>query len=102
MNSKSSLVPSFQIHLAVDGSDHAIAAAQLVNDLPLPRHSRITILGVVPSGQSRYESKLSTALMQAERILGRKAVETEATLLYGHVAKQLIEYGREHRPDLMV
>jgi nucleotide-binding universal stress UspA family protein len=102
MSSKSSLVASFQIHLAVDGSDHAIAAAQLVNDLPLPRHSRITILGVVPPGQSRYESKLSTALMQAERILGRKAVDTEAVLLYGHAATQLLEYGREHRPDLMV
>ena len=32
----------------------------------------------------------------------RKAVETESVLLYGHAAKQLIEYGSEHRPDLMV
>ncbi len=102
MNNKSSLVPSFRIHLAVDGSDHAMAATQLVSDLPLPRHSRITILGVVPPGQSRYESKMRAALMQAEKILGRKAVETESVLLYGHAAKQLIEYGSEHRPDLMV
>ncbi len=102
MNNKSSLVPSFRIHLAVDGSEHAMAATQLVSDLPLPRHSRITILGVVPPGQSRYESKMRAALMQAEKILGRKAVETESVLLYGHAAKQLIEYGSEHRPDLMV
>ena len=102
MNNKSSLVPSFRIHLAVDGSEHAMAATQLVSDLPLPRHSRITILGVVPPGQSRYESKLRAALMQAEKMLGRKAVETESVLLYGHAAKQLIEYGSEHRPDLMV
>ncbi len=102
MNNKSSLVPSFRIHLAVDGSDHAMAATQLVSDLPLPRHSCITILGVVPPGQSRYESKMRAALMQAEKILGRKAVETESVLLYGHAAKQLIEYGSEHRPDLMV
>ena len=102
MTNKSSLVPPFRIHLAFDGSDHSMAAAQLVSDLPLPRHSRITILGVVPPGQSRYESKLGTALMQAEKILGRNAVETESVLLYGHAAKQLIEYGSEHRPDLMV
>ena len=102
MNNKSSLVPSFRIHLAVDGSEHAMAATQLVSDLPLPRHSRITILGVVSPGQSRYESKMRAALMQAEKILGRKAVDTESVLLYGHAAKQLIEYGSEHRPDLMV
>jgi nucleotide-binding universal stress UspA family protein len=57
---------------------------------------------VVAPGQSRYESKLSAALLQAEKILGRKAVETDSVLLYGHAAKQLIEYGSQHRPDLMV
>ena len=79
-----------------------MAATQLVSDLPLSRHSRITILGVVPPGQSLYESKLRAALMQAEKILGRKAVETRSVLLYGHAARRLIEYGSEHRPDLMV
>ena len=99
---KSSFVPPFRIQLAVDGSEHAVAATQLIRDLPLPRNSLITILGVVPPGQSLYESKLRAALMQAEKTLGRKTVETEVVLLYGHAAKQLIEYGSEHRPDLMV
>lgn len=92
----------FHVQLAVDGSEHAMAATQLVSDLSLPRHSRVTILGVVPPGQSLYESKLRAALMQAEKVLGRQAVETESVLLYGHAAKQLLEYGTEHRPDLMV
>jgi nucleotide-binding universal stress UspA family protein len=65
-------------------------------------HSRVTILGVVPPGQSLYESKVRAALSQVEKTLGRKAVETESVILYGHVAKRLIEYGSEHRPDLMV
>lgn len=102
MNKKFSSSQPLQIQLAVDGSEHAMAATQLVNDLPLPQNSRVTILGVVPPGQSLYESKLRAALMQAEKLLGRKAVETESVLLYGHAAKQLIEYGIEHRPDLMV
>jgi hypothetical protein len=67
----------FHVHLAVDGSEHAMAATQLINDLSLPRNSRVTILGVVSAGQSLYESKLRAALMQAERILGRTAVEEE-------------------------
>ena len=100
MNKK--IPSSFHVQLAVDGSEHAMAATQLINDLSLPRNSRVTILGVVPPGQSLYESKLRAALMQAEKLLGRKAVETESVLLHGHAAKQLIEYGSEHRPDLMV
>ena len=100
MNKK--IPSSFHVQLAVDGSEHAMAATQLINDLSLPGNSRVTILGVVPPGQSLYESKLRATLMQAEKLLGRKAVETESVLLHGHAAKQLIEYGSEHRPDLMV
>jgi nucleotide-binding universal stress UspA family protein len=100
MNKK--IPSSFHVQFAVDGSEHAMAATQLINDLSLPRNSRVTILGVVSPEQSLYESKLRAALLQAEKTLGRKAVETESVLLYGHAAKQLIEYGTEHRPDLMV
>jgi nucleotide-binding universal stress UspA family protein len=102
MNNKSSLAAPFWIQLAVDGSEYSMAAAQLVSDLDLPLRSRITILAVVPPGQSRYEANLRPVLRQAEKILDRKAVETESVLLYGHAAKQLIEYGHENRPDLMV
>ena len=100
MNSK---IPApFRILLAVDGSEYSMAATQLVSDLLLLPHSRITILGVVPRGQSVYESKLNAALRQSEKMLGRKAIETESVLLFGHAAKELIKYGSEHRPDLMV
>jgi len=40
--------------------------------------------------------------VQAERTLGKKGVEIECVLLHGHVAKQLIEYGSQTPPDLMV
>jgi nucleotide-binding universal stress UspA family protein len=92
----------FHIQLVVDGSDYARAATRLVDDLPLRPHSRVTILGVVPPGQSRYESRLRGVLRQTEKVLGRKAIETKTVLLYGHTAKQLIAYGSDDRPDLMV
>jgi nucleotide-binding universal stress UspA family protein len=92
----------FHIQLAVDGSDYAGVATRLVNDLPLRPHSQVTILGVVPPGQSRYESRLRGTLRQTEKALGRKAIETRTVLLYGHAAKQLIAYGSDDRPDLMV
>jgi hypothetical protein len=93
MNKKFPSSQPLQIQLAIDGSEQNIAATQLINDLPLPRNSRVTIVGVVPPGQSLYESKLRPALTQAEKLLGRKAVGTESILLYGHAAKRLIEYG---------
>jgi hypothetical protein len=58
-----------------------MAATQLINDLSLPRNSRVTILGVVSPEQSLYESKLRAALLQAEKTLSMKAVETESVLL---------------------
>jgi len=51
----------FHIQLAVDGSEYSTASTQLIRDLPLPPHSCITILGVVPPGQSLYGSKLMHA-----------------------------------------
>lgn len=100
MNSEAHV--SFQVQLAVDDSEYSVVATELVNNLALTRLSRITILGVVPSGQSIYESKLRSVLRHSERILGRKAVDIRTQLLFGHAAKEIIKYGSNYRPDLTV
>ena len=92
----------FHLQLAIDGSEHSKAATELVRDLPLPRSSQITILGVVTPGRPPDEGTLQTAIVQAEESLAGSGVETQAILLQGHAAKKLIEYGGEHSPDLMV
>lgn len=79
-----------------------MAATQLITDLQLPRNSRVTILAVVSPDRSLSESKLRAALTQAEKFIARKAIDTTTVLLYGHPAKELIEYGTSHRPDLML
>lgn len=102
MNKKISSSHPLQIQLAVDGSEYAMAAVQMLSDLPLPPGSRITILSVLTAGQSPGEEMLRAAMANAEKILSKGQVETESVLLYGHVAKELIDFGRKQRPDLMV
>lgn len=102
MNKKFSSSQPLQIQLAVDGSEYSMAAVQMLSDLPLPPGSRITILSVFTAGQPPGEALLRAAMENAEKILSKNQVETESVLLYGHVAKELIDYGRKQRPDLML
>jgi nucleotide-binding universal stress UspA family protein len=92
---------AFHIQLAVDGSEHSLAATQLFRDLQLPPNSEITILGVLTPGGPPSKSRLQAAFAQAEKFLEGSAVETNPKLLHGHAAKKIIEYGSEHLPDLM-
>jgi nucleotide-binding universal stress UspA family protein len=102
MNKKFSSPQPFQIQLAVDGSEYSTAAAHLLSDLPFPLGTSITLLGVVTPGRPPDESMLHEAMEAAKKILKKDGIDVKAVLLFGHAAKQLIEYGREHRPDLMV
>jgi nucleotide-binding universal stress UspA family protein len=92
---------AFRIQLAVDGSEHSMAAAQLVGDLQLPPDSEITFLGVLTPGRPPGKSKLEAAFVQAEKILERSSIESKSKLLHGHPAKKIVEYGSEYLPDLM-
>jgi hypothetical protein len=60
---------SFRIQLALDGSEHSMAATQLVRDLQLPPDSEITFLSVLTPGRPPGKSRLQAAFAQAEKIL---------------------------------
>ena len=92
---------AFRIQVAVDGSEHSMAAVQLVRDLQLPAGSEITLLGVLTPGRPPGQSRLQAAFAEAEKTLKEKPVETKSILLRGHPAQRIIEYGSEHRPDVM-
>jgi nucleotide-binding universal stress UspA family protein len=92
---------AFRIQLAVDGSELSMAATQLVRDLQLPPNSVITILGEFTPGRPPSKSRLQAAFAQTEKFLEGSAIETKPTLLHGHSAKKIVEYGSEHSPDLM-
>jgi hypothetical protein len=54
----------FNILLATDGSEHAMAAASLVNDLALPPGSTVTIVAVLLPRQASSLALLEDALEQ--------------------------------------
>jgi nucleotide-binding universal stress UspA family protein len=94
--------PTRQIILAIDGSEHATAAVNLVQNLPIPKECKITVLTVLIPRNAQYHATLSNLLEQT-RIqfeLRERAVET--VLLTGYPGEQIIKYAAVHKPDLIV
>jgi nucleotide-binding universal stress UspA family protein len=90
------------ITLAVDGSEHSLAATALLRDLPLPTGSIISALAVLDLRPSISQAALVTALEQAQTLLREKGVKVTTELLRGHPAAALTKYADEHSPDLIV
>jgi nucleotide-binding universal stress UspA family protein len=90
------------IHLAVDGSEHSLAAAQLRCDLPLPPGSSVTALGVLTPQHTPHKHFLLAALDQVQATLQGAQVEVKTGLLHGHPAEALLEFAVHHQSDLLV
>jgi nucleotide-binding universal stress UspA family protein len=90
------------ILLAVDGSEHSLAAAKLIRDMPLPTGSDVTVLGVLTLRRTIGRAPLQTAVEEACTIILSNNVGVKTGLLHGHPAEQLTEFANQHRPDLMV
>jgi nucleotide-binding universal stress UspA family protein len=98
----SRVIHEMNLILAVDGSEHAAAAAKLVRDLPLPRESSVTVLAVLVPRDASNHAGLERALADTKEILKgiKSSVKTE--LLTGYPAEQISEYAAKHVPDLIV
>jgi len=90
------------ILLAVDGSEHSLAATRFLCDLPLPNGSTITILAVLIPRDASSHAALEAALEQAQEMIETKGVQVTAELLTGYPAEVLTQYADQHPPDLMV
>ena len=90
------------ILLADDGSQHAQAAVQLLQELPLPPKSSILILRAFHSDQIPMISEFEKSLERSKgQLLGRNfRVETEFKL--GSAAQMILEHAEEKMPDLIV
>lgn len=101
MNSQR-VYPPLTIHLAVDGSEHSIAAAQFIRDLPLPQGSKVVALGVLSRRHTPSRYLLLAALDDAHQILQDSHAHVSSGLLHGNPDERLTDFANRHRPNLVV
>src|SRR5512143_3355399 len=87
--------------LAIDGSQHALAAAQLLRDLPLPAGSLVKALAVLVPRDASNHAMLEAALEQTVAIFAGTEVTCDTELLTGYAAEALAEFADQFRPDLI-
>lgn len=95
-------VRKLNVLLAVDGSEHAMAAARLLNDLPLTGDSTITAVAALVPRDAANHATLESALEQARTVLAGHDIQIETQLLTGSPPEVLIEFADQHSPDLIV
>jgi nucleotide-binding universal stress UspA family protein len=88
--------------LAVDGSEHANAAIQLIQNLPLPSTCKITVLSVLIPRNAQYHAALEHFMEQTKLLLESEEYHVETHLLTGYPAEQIIDFTNQHKPDLIV
>lgn len=92
----------YHVIAAVDGSEHSRAALSVLQELPLPAGSRITVLAVLlPRNASDYAA-LEAVLAKAVTILQKPDLQIESELLSGSPGEMLSQYAEAYPPDLMV
>jgi nucleotide-binding universal stress UspA family protein len=98
--------PIHQVLLAVDGSEHSLAAVKTVRDMALATahcsECRVKILGVLPLSEGSNHAVYMLPLKEAERILGEHGVQTSSNLIQGYPAEVILEQAAASRPDLIV
>jgi nucleotide-binding universal stress UspA family protein len=90
------------ILFADDGSQHAQAAVELLQDVPLPPNSRIVVLRAFNSGQIPLISDFERSLERTKSQLSSRGFRVEAELKLGYPAQMILEHAETKKPDLIV
>jgi nucleotide-binding universal stress UspA family protein len=90
------------ILLADDDSEHIRVALALLQDIPFPEGTFVTVFRTYCSTQAADLDHLKDTLHQTCELLRKKGLHAESELLLGSPAEKLTEYAKEHKPDLIV
>ena len=98
--------PIHQVLLAIDGSEHSLAAVKTVRDMALAAahcsECRVKVLGVLPVTEGSNLAVYMLPLREAERILSEHSIHTTADLIQGYPAEVIVDQASIIRPDLIV
>jgi nucleotide-binding universal stress UspA family protein len=91
------------ILLAVDGSQHALAACHLLCDLTLPADCSVHVVSVlIPRNAAEQYPILEAILSQTKDMLEEKGRSVSTNLLTGYPGDVLVDYAEQHALDLIV
>src|SRR5574339_1016211 len=90
------------ILLADDGSQHAQASVEWLQNIPLPPKSRIFVFRAFHSGQIPWVSDFEKSLERTKTQLLSLGYQVETELKMGPAAEQIIEIAAAQKSDLIV
>jgi nucleotide-binding universal stress UspA family protein len=90
------------ILLAFDGSQHAMAAIDLLRDLQLTEQSTVTAVGVLIPRESSNHAVMEAAIEQAELLLRQEGFNVKTEVILGNPAETIMQFAERIHPDLIV
>jgi nucleotide-binding universal stress UspA family protein len=90
------------ILLADDGSLNSRPAVQLLADLPHDRECVITALRVFTPLEAAEYATVEAETEKTKNLLKSRHLHFHSEMLLGYPSEKIIEYAREHNPDLIV
>jgi nucleotide-binding universal stress UspA family protein len=91
-----------KVLLAIDGSEHSLAAARLLTSLPGAVNCKVRAVAVLVPRQAHSHAKLAGVLEDVEGMLCRKEIPVQTELLTGYPAEQIVAYADGFQPDLIL
>jgi nucleotide-binding universal stress UspA family protein len=88
--------------LAVDGSEHSLAAAAMLGDLCLPPDSQIDAVAVLLPREGSYAGLAQSALEAARSRLSGSSARINLEVVVGYPTEALAGVAIDRRPDLVV
>jgi nucleotide-binding universal stress UspA family protein len=97
-----SLSQTHNVILAIDGSEHAMAAVNLLQNLSLPDTCKITVLSVLIPHNAQYFASLENILEHTRNLFLSIGKDVNTKLLTGYPAEQIIRFANEQNADMIV
>ena len=90
------------ILFADDGSQHAQSAVELMQDIPLPQNSRISVIQAFNSGQIPLISEYERSLERTKDQLAGRGFRVSTELKLSSAVPMILEKAEASKPDLIV
>jgi nucleotide-binding universal stress UspA family protein len=91
-----------KILLEDDGSEHALSAVALLEDLPISSETEIIVFRAFSAIQAPDRTVIEDALNETCILLGKKGLNAKAELQEGFPLEKFLMYVEEQKPDVII